>query len=109
MVVVHNASVRGLCCLLFEDLWFITERFVYKASMYKGLCGGGVVPPVRLDVGCVLGSVYINADGLKIVVLMGSYDGFVMIFLCFLWYGCSDVSIGDGNGQVMGVWLFAGG
>ena len=48
--------------------------------MYKGLCVGGVVPLVRLDVGCVLVSVYIDADDLEIAALMGSYDGFFRIF-----------------------------
>ena len=49
--------------------------------MCKGLCVGGVVPLVRLYVGCVLVSVCIDANGLEIDTLMRSYDGFLRILL----------------------------
>ncbi len=44
--------------------------------MYKGMCVGGGVPLVRLGVGCVRVSLYIDAGVLLVAALRGSYDGF---------------------------------
>ena len=75
--------------------------------MYKGMCVGGVVPLVRLGVGCVRVSLYIDACVLVMAAFRGSYNGVFGVFLWLLWYLCADVSTISGDGHVVGVWLCA--